>query len=634
MADKVDLYTLLRTYSNRSNSPVIDLDTFVRFLQRNAESPKADALFLSGWKDDTRGKVMRGLAELLESGKSEIQTHDNVEKIVLTNFYADAIQKAYMSINDSGKKPFPEEASLRIKIPLPQLRTINTETDLLNYLGEEHNDPAQIIKIVFPEHYKTALTLEVMFPAKILEISIIKVEDAMRQRSEMEFFTQRLISHSKGQESKVREFINMLIARPMDCIKNIEEASDFVYSSWLFLCPLIRTHVEELAARNNERTPDHIAMVQAASIILVYNNFYRIRTLDKRDREHAFAAIDSRLSDPPYLYQRDDILNFKTQGGALILQRCSEDALDIFLHEKITPAEADKLPGLLKFKGRDSVEWYVKKDKVFPLCTKLLVDTRNQVKNDIHDRWMKILRAYASENAMDNDDTFEDLISRLAYLYTPMLIPIIQDTKVALLQTEIMIEKGSLPRNEKFFDGSKPINLRKLLILRREDILRNVKLSLPFWFSIRPLVSFIRMIRGGKKEKAASKTMRGGSPTAPEAEPENHKESWGESAKRLAREMIPDGNSVDGYLDALNDRWNHLISKKEQLNAREDVQAIIRSYTYKMMKIIRTTVVSKQMLDESAETIVRTTPAFSKINNKNALRLFIKIYMIKVLQQK
>jgi hypothetical protein len=633
MAEIVDLYTLLRTYSNKTNSPVIDLNAFVRFLERNAEGHKAVALHLSGWKDDTRGKVMRGLAELLEADKIEIKTQDNTEKIILTNFYADIILKAYMSINESGKKPLPDETFLRVKIPLPQLRTIHTGTDLLNYLDEDHNDPTQIIKLLFAENYKSAITLEVMYPSRILEVAVIKIEDGLRQRNEMEFFTQRLISHFKGQEARVRDFINILITRPMDCIRNIEEANDFVYSSWIYLCPLINAHIEELAARNSERTPDHIAMVQAASIILVYNNYYRIKTLDRRDREHALSAVDIRLSEPPYLYQRDDILNFKTQNGTPLLLRCPEEALETFLHEKTTPAEPDKLPPLLKFKGRDSTEWFVKKEKIFPLCTKLLVEARNQIKNDIHDRWIKILRVYNTEEAMEANGAFEDLVFHLANLYTPMLVPVIQDNKVALLQAELMIEKGSVPRNERFFDGNKPVDLRKLLILRREDIMRNVKLALPFWFSIKFLVNMIRLLKGTGKKKTARKDVRGGE-RGVAAEAENNKESWSDSAKRLAREMIPDGNTVDSYLDALNDRWNHLIAKKEQRNAREDVQSIVRTHVYKMLKIMRTTVVSKQMLDESAETIVQTTPAFARINNKNALRLFIKVYMIKILQQK
>ncbi|MDR3302449.1 MAG: hypothetical protein LBT01_08000 [Spirochaetaceae bacterium] len=634
MAEMVDLYTLIRTYSSKNNSPVIDLEFFIKFLERNAEGPKAVMLHLDGWKNDTRGKVMRGLAELLQANKIEIQIHDNAEKIIIPHFYADAIAKAYMSINESGKTPFPGEASLRVKIPLPQLRSINVETDLVNYLGEEHNDPTQIIKLIFQEHYGSAVSLEVMYPGRMLEVAVLKIEDALRQRSEMEFFTQQLISHCKGQDAKVRDFINILMTRPMDSIKNIEEASDFVYSAWIFLCSAVCVHVEELVTRNNERTSAHVAMVQAAAIIQVYNNYYRIKTLDRKDKEHTFALVDSRLLDPPYMYQRDDINDFKTASGTLMMQRCESEDLEAFLHEKTTPADSDKLPPLLKFKGRDGVEWFVKKERVFPLCTKLLVDSRSQIKNDIHDRWMKLLRAYGREDAMDDDKSFENLIFRLANLYTTMLVPIVQDTKVALLQTELMLEKGFLPRNERFFDGNKPVELRKLLILRREDLLRNVKLALPFWFSIKPLVNFIRMLRGGNTKKPLSKNIhRGGGKGA--AEPKNdHEEGWSESARRMARELIPENTPIESYLDTLNNRWNQLINKKDQYNAREDVQAIIRAYLHKMMKITRTAVLSRQMLDESAETIVRTTPALVKVNNKNALRLFIKIYMTKLLMQK
>jgi hypothetical protein len=633
MAENVDLYTPLRTYSNKTLSHIIDIETFIKFLERNIDGKKPAAIKLASWKDNTRIKVMQAVADLIEQNKIEIQTNNGVEKIVLSNYFADSITKAYLSINDSGRTPFPSAENLRLNIPMPQLRSITIERDLLNYLNEEHNNPVQIIKLIFQHKYLSAITLEMMYPTRMLEVAVIKIEDAMRQRSEMEFFSQRLMAHHKGHESKARDFINVLMTRPMEAVKNIEESSDFTYSTWMFFCPVIQKHVEDMIMRNNDEIlPEQIAMVQAASLLSVFNNYYQIKSMGAEDKKHAFTAIENRMSDPPYAYTAVDILNFTAVGGAQILARYTAGDLDNFLSEKTMTGENGKLPSILKFRQRDGTECFIKKEKVFNLCTKLLVDARNQIKNDISNRWMKLLREYKREAAMDKDSVFEDLLFRLANLYVPLLTAVIQDNKTAMLQSEILMDHGSLPRNEVFFDGEKPLPLRKLLILQREDIIKNAKLSLPFWYSVGIIISLMRFFKGiDKKEKKEKKNEAASASSKTEAKPVDNSEKIRESALNLSKELVPDGNTIDQYLNSLNDRWNQLLNVKDQEKLREDVNLIIRGYVNKLYKVQRAPVLTKTMLDDCAESIVRNTSAFSRINNKNALRLYIKVYMTKLL---
>jgi hypothetical protein len=628
MAENIDLHTLLRTYSNKTLSHIIDINTFIKFLERNINNQKPAAIKLASWKGDTHGKVMSAIAELLEQNKIEIQTSNGEEKIVLPNYFAETISKAYLSINDSGRTPFPSAEDLRLKIPMPQMRSVTVENDLLNYLNEQHTSPAQIIKLIFPNKYLSAVSLEMMYPTRMLEIAVIKIEDAMRQRSEMEFFSQKLMSHHKGQESKMRDFINVLMTRPMEAVKNIEESSDFTYSTWMFLCPVIRKHVEDMILRNNdEMLPEQLAMIQAESLVFTFNNFYQIKSMGIKDKKHAFGAIDNRMSDPPYSYTTIDILNFTAMGGAPILARYTSDDLDVYLAERTLPGDNGKLPPLLKYRQRDGTECFVKKEKVFNLCTKLLVDARGQIKNDVCNRWMKLLREYKTEAAMEKDSQFEDLLFRLANLYVPLLIPIIQDNKTAMLQAEILMDNGTLPRNEVFFDGDRPLPLRKLLILQRAEIIKNAKLTLPFWYSIGPIVTFMRFLKSSKNRP---KTVAA-PPSKTEGKPVDNHEKLRESAMNLAKELVPDGTTIDHYLDTLNDRWNQLLNAKDQEQQRTDVNLVIRGYANRLYKVQKAPVVTKTMLDDCAESIVRNTPAFSKINNKNALRLYIKVYMTKLL---
>jgi hypothetical protein len=626
MQENVDLYALLRSYSYKNHSPDIDLEVFIKFLERNIGQGNASNVNLEEWKENTHGKVTSGISELLAANKITLQTDSGVSIIGMPNFYIDIIENAYLSMDEIGKTPLPDEKTLDIKIAPEKIRSIKVEKDMCNFLGEKHSNPNHIIKLVFPENYGTALTLEAMYPRRILELALTKIQEPFHHRGEMEFFTQKLISRFKEQELRVKDFINILLMRPAECIANIEESGELTYSIWSFFCPLVRTYVDE-RTRYNEVLPEYTSIVQASMLIASFNRFYQTQCIESKQKEYAFNAVDSKLSEPPYVYTVADMINFKTPNGTPILQQYTPGDLEEFLQNKTNDTAPDILPPLLKFKGRDGIDWYVKKDKVFTLCTKLLVEARNQIKNDIECRWKKLLSVYKREDAMEKDGDFEDLLLKTAKTCTPLLLAVVRSKQTALLQAEMALAKNSLPRNENFFEGGRPLPLRTVFILRREEILRLAKLDLPFWYSIKPIIAIIRFFKFNKKERSPNPAVTG----TLGIKSEENREKLVESALKLYRAMAPEGSSVDEYLDKLNDRWNQLINPKEQKTQRDDVNALIRNYVQQVYKIQASSLLTMTLLDDIAANLVRHTPALTKINNKNALRLYIKIYITKLL---
>ncbi|MDR3302441.1 MAG: hypothetical protein LBT01_07955 [Spirochaetaceae bacterium] len=626
MQGNIDLYALLRSYAYKSRSPVIDLEVFIKFLERSIGRGNTTNVSFEEWKEDTYGKVTNGINELVAANKITLHTDSGISKIGIPNFYVDIIENTYLSMDESGKTPFPDEKTIDIKIAPEKIRSIKVEIEMVDFLGEKHNSPNQIIKLVFPEGYRTALSVESMYPRKMLELSLIKIQEPFHHRGEMEYFTQKMVSRFNEQQARVKEFINILLTRPTECLANIEESSELTYTMWAFFCPLICTYVDE-RARYNEVLPEYTAIVQAATLVSAYNRFFQTQCIERRQKEFAFNALDTKLSEPPYVFTVADMINFKSSTGAPILQQYTPADLDEFLKKNTSSAEVDKLPPLLTFRGRGGIDWYTKKDKVITLCTKLLVEARNQIKNEVESRWKKMLFAYKQESAMEKDSDFEDLLFRTAKANTPLLLAIIRDKKTAFLQAEMALQKNALPRNESFFDGERPLPLRIILILRRDEILRLAKLDLPFWYSIKPIVALIRFFKVAKKDRKTNPATVGSSGT----KQDENKQKLIESASKLFKAMAPEGSVIDEYLDKLNDRWNQLIAPKEQKIQRDDVNALIRNYVQQVYKIQGASSLTMTMLDDIAESLVRHTPALTKINNKNALRLYIKIYITKIL---
>jgi hypothetical protein len=626
MAQKVDLLTLIKTFSHKSYSAIIETDTFIKFMEKNVQREDAAVLNIDDWKTDTRGKIIRGLSELASQGKVEVSGSGLEQKIIVNSFYTDIISRYYTTQLSGPIIPFPNEIMLRAKIPPDLVKTVNINNNFTNYIAGNSDSPNQIVKIIFGDAYGSAFTLASFLPQRLLEVALQKIEYCLRTRSEMEYYAQKLMIHFKGQEIRIRSFVNVLTSRPLDNIKSIEESSDFTYSVWLFLCPLIRKHIEELAARVNECTPVQVALVQAAIVVMAINNYYQVNVLNKRNKDMALGAVYERLGEIPYIFSLSDIINFTGASGAPLNQRYSEQELDSFLKEKTAFTSEAKLPDLLKFKGRDGTEWFVRKQRVWPLCSKLMTEVQPQIKNEITGRWMRILKDYRRENAMDKDSDFEELLERFCNFFSPQFLLVAHDKKIGLLQEELLVEHGSLPKGERLFEGDRPVPLKILLRLRREDIIYSCKLSLPFWYSITVLVKLIGVFKGkGKKEKinTAVASKKTSSSTGGE--------TLRDSAEKLMKVFVPAGSNIDSYLESIRDRWNQLLDKQAQKKLTEDVHAITRAHLNHVLKLQKPNSFDNQMLEDNADQIINMNAALDRITNKNALRLYIKVLITKFL---
>jgi len=550
MEQTLDLYTLLKTYAFKNCSPEIDLEVFIRFLEKNASREKAKAQ-LGEWQVDTRGKVARGILELSEDQKISVRNEIDTKKVVLKNFYYDFISRAYLNPLSAAKLPFFNEQILRLKISENQARIISVKNELQNYLAENHGNPGQIIKLIFPEDYGTALTLEDQYPSKILEISVVKISEIIKQQNEQEFFTPKLLSYFKNVSALARDTMNTIIAKPALCIKNIEDSGDFTFEFWQFLSPLITTHIKEKTERSGIKTNEDLAFGQAASLIYAFNTYYQIIASQKKEKEMAFEQVYKMAAEPPYMYTINDMMGFANNSGNRILEPYKLKDLEEFLNTKMTVNSEDVIPPLLKFKTRTGNDIYVRKENVLPLCVKLLADARFSLKKLIQARWEKTLKNFRREPAMDNDEKFERLLLRTCSLENSVTMDIIQDKRVALIEAETPEANKIKLKGVKIYQGFQLLPMHTLLVLNRKEILRDAKFSLPFWYSVGVLVNIARFFKHGfKKDEDEDEETLDVAKTA----------ELQELIKKMTAKLVPKNTSIDAYMTSVRDRWNQLIS--------------------------------------------------------------------------
>jgi hypothetical protein len=595
----------------------------VQFLQRNATRNDAPPQ-LRKWLENTREKIYAELSQLSDEKKCIVQGNELDKRIFLPVFFVERIEKYYFTIEETSDKPFLSEINLNTKIPPEYVREISAETGIIDYLSEPQKTQLPVLKFIFPDNFGHALVLSSHVPHRILETALSKLKRSMQKNMTVDFYKQKLLSHFPGQETHIKEFIKNISMYHSKCIEEIETANDITFSSWLFLCPLIKTQIKDMVIRNRVVYPENIALYQSVTLLLGFNNYYKIRAINKREKDMAFAAIEEKMTEVPYLFTFDDILKFTTTGGIFILHRYTEEDLRNWIKQKTMP-DNNKLPAILKFKGTNNEEYFVRKDRVLAFCSYILKDLQPTIKKDIASRWTKILKHYYKEKSMENDADFEKLLQKLVRLYAPVVFTILRDKRTVLLQNELIAESFDSSKIERFFDEKGIMPFIKLFGLQRENLMLYSKLSLPFWYSIPVIVSIVSFFKYKIRRASIYYKENGASADA------DLKPSLKSSAEKLAKEIVPDNFTIDEYLNNLINRWNQILAKPAREKLTSDVNTTIKDYLRNAIKTFGYHALNASMLDELADRIIRANTALSRINSKNALHIYIKTYITKSL---
>jgi hypothetical protein len=599
------------------------IETLVNVLYRNAMLQGDKQPALKRWMgNNINEKVLTELARLSDEQKCVIQGEAPHQRVFLPDFFIERLENIYLAIENSNSKPFPDESYFREKIPPKLIREVSVENGLIDYLGDPQQSLLPIIKLVFPENFGHALVLSTHIPKRLLEASILKLKYSLQTTKTLVFYQQKLLTRFPGQEPNVKRFIKNLTLNHSACIEDLMESKDFTFSSWIFLHPLIKMHIKDTIVRDDGISPESMALYQSITFLQSFNNYYKVVAISNRNKMLSFAAVYERMADPPYMYTFNGLMKLSKQGGVLILQRYNENDLKEWLDNKAI-SDDEKLPQIFKFKMLNDDDFFVRKDKVFTLCASLLKDLRPKVKMEITNRWTKLIGDYYKEKAMENDLDFEALIAKISRLYAPPLMSIFYSPKFDVLQQGVIAEGIEPPKNVDYFRNGKIMPLRNLLDLKRADLLLYCKLSLPFWYSI-PFIAAIGHILKHKSNNVyyteADKQL--------EAEASQYLK---QSAKKIIKEIVPDNTTPDDYMKTMLNRWNRLINKVSKDKLTHDVDMSVKNGKQHIDKLLKRRILTQSMLNEVAENIIHSNSSLERISNKNALRIYIKLSIIKTL---
>jgi hypothetical protein len=631
MAQKTDLYSILTAYASRNGSPLIDIDTFLAFLEKYAAQQAPEHPEWQKWTREAPVKFWAELSPLIEGKRCEIQNHDDGKGggVYLCTWYADLIDQAYRSADDSAGLPFPHEGSLKFKLPADQVRSLSVGNDLAAYLGAPQDTLLPVIRLIFPEEFGSALVLAPMIPRKLLEASLLKVRGFLRSHGGRDYAMHKLPPQVTDREIHLRDILNQIQTRPLDCIRALEEAEDYANLFWACFCSLIKNDVR----REKEREKEDIAAIQAAFLIEILNGFFKAGVMKERERELAFKNLETQLEKPPFLYTLDAIIRFTSSKGVLLLGQYTQEELESCLKRKTTEGVDNGLPDLLIVNGSDNERWFIKKKSVFPLIAKLLLDAKTQVKKAVERRWLRILTVYRKEPAMDNDRDFERLLGNYTAELCGTLTSLLNDAKLPALYRELELAGVSPSELSNVFVDGEMISFPELYGLKRKELLANTKILLPFWYSIPILVAIISLFTSfGKKKPKRVKS--GDAVNGGENEDLNEKDPVYElrqAGREIEAAMVPPDSTLDDYLEELEDRWSRLLDKDARNRLVEDVKVLVRDHFRYALRNQKNTRFNRDQLNQMASSIIAATSALKNLGDQKSLHTYMVAYLTQLL---
>jgi hypothetical protein len=624
MAQAVALYPVLYSYSRKNGSPAIDVESFVGFLQKYAQRVCVERPEWAEWATDTGPRVWRELNQLQETGKVTLVNKEIGQQIFVNLYYAEQVREAYKNPDNDADMPFPDEKFLNISIPREQLKPLDVSVDLPAFLKEPQTTALPIIELVFPNDYGEALALTSMIPFTILETSLIKVRNYLLKHGNREYIQRKLAPQFIGKEDHLRELLDQVTIRPLNCINDMKNGRETAFYFWVYFCNQVRYDLTS----KNELLADEQGALQAIYLIEVCNSFFKAGVTKAKEIELAFKNFELEMEKPPYYFSRDAIAKFKDNKGIPLLGRYTQEGLDAYIKKRISEAPMpEELPELLYFRTGDGANWLVKKSKLLPLCARLFAETRPVVIKSISKRWKKLLVNFMREPAMEEDREFEDLVLRYVEESAPVLVALLQDHRLYLVYEELQRSGKDFPESLKLFNKNELFPLRVLLFIKRKELLSDVRLLLPFWYTI-PIISHIIAFfqNVGKKKK---KRIQNEDESSVSPQNDSIRKELQNTARELEARLVPSGYTLESYLEELSQRWGNLLNKQAKDNLVEDVNALVRDKLRHMLHFQKN--VRRDTVDKMAESIMDSSTGLHKISEQNYLFLYIKLYLVKLL---
>lgn len=635
MAIPTDFLHLLRLYSVRQNSPNVVIPDFADYLDKFARLHLQEAPGLEpfvGISPAETASRLRKLAAEEECGLAVSKDLRNRDMVFVPQFYLDRFRLFYKNILQNPEVPFPAYIELPRAFPRSLIREVSVEANFSEF-AEETAEPSSaadcLIKIEFGASVPPLVFPDSLSPQKLLSLALDKIRLFLRKDESRDFICKRMMAVNPGKENAVREFVARFQSSPEKSAEIMQEGGD-AYLFYNYLCAFIKQYI----LKKEEKTAEEISLLQSVDLAEYFNNHYKGKAQKRLQRETALKNLMLFFQKPPYSYTMEEILAFTDSRGVPLLGQYSREDLDGFLQEKTSAGDAS-LAEILVFRDKNEVRHFVAKEKAEALTVRLCEAARKPVKTSITRMWYDQLYAYSSSAAMRTQNDFEALVENECRKFAPELYALWKAPFMPLLAHESLSGKLGAVSAAGFpvFAHGAVLPLSGLLMLRRQELLTDAKILLPFWYSVPVLSAILAFFRKrrGAKHRRPERTEAAAEAGVSAEEKADAPRNFAKTVADTERAIVPAGSSLEAELASALAQWNLALDAQNRKNQEEDVNSLIRDYVRRIQHTLRSQTFDADRVRNLARTLA-DAPGLRPVKNREALYVYIQLYILKLVK--
>ena len=635
-----NILTLLKQYSSKQRSAVIEFGEFADFVRRYAQhhvNEKAELASYLGSTDDA-------LEEELEHISADHQVvlmnrEPGKQSIFVVSSFIERYAETYKDIELNVSVPFPNINDIPKNVPNDIVTKVQCSDLLYKLLDKDEPNDKTLYSLMFSKNIPALLFPSSVSVNLLIKLALKKLQDMLRKEEYHDYFLKKLTISNPGKEISIKNFFNLFVARPEDSMDTLRTNGENFYN-WSQLCYFIKQDYNKL----KDFTSEDINILQSISIVEITASFYKSKTAERQQRDNAFKELDTQLENPPYYFSTHDIENMKDSHGKPLLGQYTKEELNDHLSMLRAQSMGNSLPQLLVFKVNETDGFFILKAKVMQLVIRLCNDARSVIRNSLNQEWFKSLLAFETLPEMKDNVAFEQSLERELKVAEPVLYALLHASFLPVVAFE-----DSTPGRIVLYRNGALIPYSELLLVSRGEIYSDARIKLPFWYSV-PLVSWIISFfkhRGKKRsttdepdtatekviqqEKASAEEKLQKLNAADAGNPRSRKKALRNSAVVAEEKLVPANSSLDRELEAYLSEWNDRLESNVYDNLTQDVNNLIRDYLRKVLRSLRSDSLSPERIASLAQSL-EESPSLYKIKNHAALRRYIELYIVKLLK--
>ena len=245
---------------------------------------------------------------------------------------------------------------------------------------------------------------------------------------------------------------------------------------------------------------------------------------------------------------------------------------------------------------------------------------------------------------MSDRKAFERRLEQELLIRAPVLYALLHSNFLSLIYYETLIAKEISKNTLNLFADGKLLPYSELLMLSRSEIVTDAKIMLPFWYTMPPIswiaALILRPRRKRKKQNAENLSDAEVETTFVELQDNNssghpiraaRKKEFRSAAEEAEKTLVPPGSSLDRELASYINQWNPLLNKQLRANLTEDVNSLIRDYMRRTIRTLKASNFTVERIQNLAEVLIKTS-ALQKIKDKEALQMYVTLYIIRLVK--